>query len=196
MLLRSRTIRAYLSFEADGEDSGIALCFDCRPTKSNGVLDIGEKYIFGATQIGIILGKRRSCKLQVELRRKSSLTQELIQAFNLATSKIGALTFHPPSKQLDFFPASPAFLDAHLYVGDEYFDRLLSALQAGKRVMGIDLEIEKPGFLEYGREPDGSRIVWKLENTTEPSTVHVESMNIGIELFEPNWFRRTARDYM
>ena len=78
MLLRSRAIRAYLSFEADGEDSGIALCFDCRPTKSNGVLDIGEKYIFGATQIGIILGKRRSCKLQVELRRKSSLTQELI----------------------------------------------------------------------------------------------------------------------
>jgi hypothetical protein len=52
-----------------------------------------------------------------------------------------------------------------------------------ERPKWLQLEIEKQGILKYGWEPDGSRMTWKLDGTTDPQYVDVQRMDIGIEIF-------------
>jgi hypothetical protein len=112
--------------------------------------------------------------------QKSKVALEDIDKMGLSDSKIGALVFVPPGEKGLFWPSEPAVLQANIFVSDELFDRLVSAFQSGKRATWLELEIEKQGVLEYGWEPDGSRMVWKLESKTETSVVDVESMDVGI----------------
>jgi len=102
----------------------------------------------------------------------------------LSASKIGNLYFVPSGEKSLFWRSQPAALDAKVFVTDELFERLVSAFLAGKGINWLELCIEKPGVLEFGWEPDGSRKKWKLESTTDLSCVDVESIDIGIRLFE------------
>jgi len=117
------------------------------------------------------------------VQRRSSLTQEKIDKIGLSASKIGNLHFVPPGEKGLFWHSEPAALDAAVFVSDEMFERLVSTFQAGKEINWIELSIEKPGVLEYGWEPDGSRMTWKLESTTDLSYVDVESIDINVVLF-------------
>jgi hypothetical protein len=168
----------------DGEDTWFTLRLACSPTQESGVLEIGDRYVFAATHNRPILDKRKSCNFQVSVQRISFLSQEKIAMIGLSASKIGNLYFVPPVEKELFWPSQPAALDATVFVCDELFERLVSAFQAGKGINWLELSIEKPGILEYGREPDGSRITWKLESTTDQSCVDVESIDVGIGLFE------------
>jgi hypothetical protein len=116
----------------------------------------------------------------VNVFRKSEVSSEVIGEMKLSDSKIGALVFFPPIKGDLMWRLHPAVLEANVHVNDEIFDRLVRALQSGKKAKWLALEIEKQGVIEYGWEPDGSRMVWKLESTTEASYVDVEGMEVGI----------------
>jgi hypothetical protein len=101
----------------------------------------------------------------------------------LSDSKIGALVFHPPGEKILFWFSQPAVLQANVFVSDDFFDRLVSVLQSGKRATWLVLKIEeKRGVLEYGWVPNDFLKVWKLESTTEASCLDVESMDVGIAL--------------
>jgi hypothetical protein len=176
--------RAILVSGMDGEDTWFTLRLFCAPTHGSGTLEIADRHLFATRHIRPIFSKRKSCNLEVSIQRRSTLTQEKIDAIGLSASKIGNLYFVPPSKKELFWPSVPAALDATVFVCDELFEGLVSAFQAGKRINWLELHIEKPGVLEFGWEPDGSRVTWKLESATDPSSVDVESIDFGIGLFD------------
>jgi hypothetical protein len=180
MPLELKVKRANLVSGMDGENTWFELHLVCSPTDKSGTLEIGDRHVFATRRNRPILGKRKSCALVVSVKRRSSLTKENIDTIGLSASKIGNLCFVPPGEKDLFWPSQSAALDADVFVSDELFDGLVSALQSGKRATWLELEIEKRGVLEYGWEPDGSRKVWKLESTTEMSCVDVESMDVGI----------------
>lgn len=183
MNLELKVKRAILVTGMDGEDTWFALRLLCSPHGS-GSLEIGDRHVFATRKTRPILSKRRFCDLQVSVKRRSSLTQENIDKIGLSASKIGNLCFVPPGEKDLFWPSQRAALDADVFVSDELFERLVSTFHAGKGTNWLELDIEKPGVLEYGWEPDGSRKTWKLESTTGLSYVDVESIDVGIGLFE------------
>jgi hypothetical protein len=184
MLLQVIPESATLSCTADCDSTRNVLCLDCTAADSAGVLEIGDGHVFASKANRSFFGKRQSCNLRVRITRKSALTAEAIEKMNLSTSKIGDLGFYPASEAGDFFPPRPASLEATLFIGDELHDRLLGALQVGRKPTWLHLEVEREGVLGFGWEPDGSRIVWKLESETEPSHVDVQELSIGINLFD------------
>jgi hypothetical protein len=183
MLLRLKVKSANLCLSADGEDTRFELRLDCSPADASGVLEIGDRYVFANRAKRSIFSIRRSCELLVWVKRRSSLTNENIEKIGLSDCKIGELCFVPGVSKDDLSPSVLAALDARVFVSDEVFELLLSTFQAGREAKWLDLEIEKKGVLQYGWEPDGSRMEWKLESATEVSYVDVEQVDIGMELF-------------
>ena len=112
--------------------------------------EIGDRHVFAHRANRPLFSKRKSCGLVVSVYRKSELAPEDITAMRLSDSKIGALAFCPPVKEDWAWRFHPAVIEANVHVGDELFDRLVSALQSGKRSTWLELEIEKRGVLEYG----------------------------------------------
>lgn len=182
--LELRVKRAILCSQMDGGDTRFELRLFCSPAHGFGTLEIGDRHVFADRPNRSILGKRKSCELQVSVMRRGSLTQENIESIGLSASKIGNLCFVPPGEKDLFVPAQPAALDARVFVSDELFERLVNSFQAGKKANWLELDIEKPGVLEYGWEPDGSRKTWKLENEKDLSYVDVSSIDISTGLFE------------
>ncbi len=176
--------RVSLVSGTNGESTWRELYVDCSPTDAFGILEIGDRYIFAARAKRSIFGKRKSCDLQISVKRRNSLTHENIEKIGLSDAKIGNLCFVPPVKGDSFWPSQRAALDAVVFVTDELFESLVSALVAGKRIDRIELDIEKPCTLEYGWEPDGSRKIWKLESTTDSSYVDVGRIDFGARLIE------------
>jgi hypothetical protein len=144
------------------------------------VWEIGDRHVFAHRANRPLFCKRKSCGLVVSVYRQSDVALEDIGKIGQSDFRIGALVFAPPSKGDWAWRFHPAVIEANVHVGDEFFDRLVSAIQSGKRATWLRVEIEKRGVLEYGWEPDGSRRVWKLESTTEASCLDVESMDVGI----------------
>jgi hypothetical protein len=156
---------------------------ECSPTDSTGALEIGEKHVFASRSNRRFLRRRRSCSLFIRVVRKSKLTPEVAEKINLSESKIGVLRYEPSMKgEGRFSRAIPAYLEAIIYLSDELHGRLLDAILARRRPIRLDLEIEKVDALGYGWEPDGSRKVWKIESTTEPSEVNASSINLRMGL--------------
>lgn len=183
MQLSTKPESAQLVWITDGDDDFPVIILDCVPDPTVAVLEIGDGHVFASKANRSLFNRRQACNLRVRLQRKTTLKRESVKKLNLSESKIGELVFCPASEAGDFHPASPAALDATLFVSDELHGRLLDAFQAGKRASLLTMEIEKQEVLKFGWEPDGSRKVWKLESATEPSTVDVGSFGITIELF-------------
>ncbi|MEO6966020.1 MAG: hypothetical protein ABI076_09015 [Acidobacteriaceae bacterium] len=183
MQLRTKPESAQLVWITDGDDAFPILLLDCLPDSTNDVLEIGDGHIFASKTSRSLFSKRQACNLRVWLKQKSTLKPEIVKKLNLSESKIGELVFCPASEAGDFYPASPAMLEATLFVSDELHVRLLDAFQAGRRASSLTMEIEKQGVLKYGWEPDGSHMAWNLESTTEPFSVDVGNIGITIELF-------------
>jgi hypothetical protein len=74
-------------------------------------------------------------------------------------------------------------LEATVFLDDELFDSLMNTLHSGKRPQWLQLDIEREGALEYGWEPDGSRMEWKIDNPSDPASVDVTGVAMGIGLF-------------
>jgi hypothetical protein len=106
----------------------------------------------------------------------------VVEKLALSPSKIGEMSFCPPSEEGDFYPAQEASLDAMVFVSDQLFEKLFATFQAASLPTSIALEIERKRVLEFGWEPDGSRQVWKLEKTNEPSYVDIEQIVFGFEI--------------
>jgi hypothetical protein len=181
MSLVAKPKRANLYFTTGEDYPCCELRIDCSPSfLDRSVWEIGTRHVFAHRANRPILSKRKSCDLEACVHPKSKVDPEIIEQMGLSDSKIGTLAFVPPGEKGLFFYSQPAYLRANIFVNDELFDRLVSALQFGKRATQLEFEIEKQGVLEYGWEPDGSRKVWKLESTTETSCVDVESMDVEI----------------
>ena len=183
--LIARPKRINLRFNANGDENRSDLWIDCAPGLSTRrVLEIGNRHVFANRASRPILGKRKLCDLSVLVHRKSTLTPEQIGKLGLSDSKIGELVFVPPGEKSRFWSRQPAALQADVWVSNELFDGLVSALQHGEKATWLELEIEKEGILEYGWEPDGSRATWKLENETKLNHVDLEELAIGVGPFQ------------
>jgi hypothetical protein len=182
MQISVRPEKATLTCTEDGDKTRDELVLDCIATDDMGVLEIGQEFIFAAKTNRPLLAKRQSCDFRVWFRRKRSLTQTAVEKLNLSSSKIGTLGFFPPSKKDDFIPARPASLEATIFVSDELFSRLVEALQVGKTLNRVNFYIEMDGPIKYGWEPDGSRMVWNLESSTNPAYADVAEISLDIAL--------------
>jgi hypothetical protein len=150
------------------------LIIECKARDNSGVLEIGKKHVFASRSNRSLLSRRHACGLHVRIKRRSSISQEGASKLGLSEDKIGELTFCPPSKADEINTASPASLEATVFLDDELFDSLMNTLQ---------LDIEREGALEYGWEPDGSRMEWKIDNPSDPASVDVTGVAMGIGLF-------------
>jgi hypothetical protein len=181
MLLRAKSDKANLIL-TEGEYAQMELLFDCSAIDDRCVLEIGNVYPFTSKTRFHLLGKRQPCGLRIRVKRRSSAGPKVVEKLALSTSKIGELGFYPSSEKDDFYAARAASLEAMVFVSDQIFENLLANFRAAMLPSSIELEIEKDGVLEYGWEPDGSRQVWKLEKTNDPSYVNVESFEVATDL--------------
>ena len=174
--LRVKAKRAFFSCDADGDGSSSRITVDCSPAE-NVALEIGEQFVFSRGARLFRVGKRRYCHLAVSILRKSSLTEEGIAMLNLSADKIGRVEFHPafppPEKE-------PASLLAKVFVSDLLFDNLWAIF---RRPLFLSLSLEKEGVIEYGWEPDGSRVIWKIQDLGEPSHVDISAIKCDARLF-------------
>lgn len=190
LLIRElRPKRVEIIYTAEGNKTSADIQVDCSPTDSTVLLEIGEKHVFARRTkrpFLAFLGKRRLCDFSINLKRKSEVTTEESEKIGLSNAKIGFLFFFPPEKKDEVGPGSPALLGARVFVSDELHESLRDVLQAGERRkwLRLSLEIEEGG-LKYGSEPDGSRMVWKVENENECSHLNVTSLDIRVCRFGP-----------
>ena len=164
-------------------DDATLLIFECTASDSSGVLEIGKRHLFASRKNRRVFSTRRACKLHVQIKRRSSASEEIAENLNLSTDKVGKLTFCPPLAADVLSVATPAALDATVFLDDQLFESLLSALYSGKRPQWLQLDIEKVGTIGYGWEPDGSRMVWKIDDPSKPASIDISGVSMGIELF-------------
>ena len=170
--------KSTLEFSSDPDEPSLRLRIECSPSYGS-PLNIGRRYIFGNRFVRPIFSTRRSCYLEVVVDRMSEAGPEIIKSWELSESKIGRVHFGPEEKGLLWF-LHPGQILARVFVSDDFFDRLVAALQSGKRAKYVQLTAEerKRGTLEY----ETGTLVWKLESASESSFIDVESMSIEISL--------------
>jgi hypothetical protein len=183
MFLATTANRAILAYSVDGENTSVDLLLECEATEASGILEIGEDHVFASKRNIGFSKKRRSCALRLYFRRRDGLSEKAVAKLSLSAEKIGELGFYPDYGKKDMIPSRPASLEAFVFVDDQLFERISHALQSGGRTEAIYLYVEKKDILDFGWEPDGSRIVWKLDNPTEPSFVDVTRLEIRLSLF-------------
>lgn len=185
MFLVAEAKRAVLSYAVDGSKSSTELLLECIASEESSALEIGAKHILVNPNKPGFDGGRGPCELRIWVRRRDGLSAEKATKLGLSERKIGELGFFPAQEPGpgDFWKIQPASLEAFVFVNDGVFADIASALKAGRTTGLIDIEIEREGVLAYGWEPDGSRIVWGIENTNEPSYVDVTRLKIRLSLF-------------
>lgn len=156
---------------------------DCTASDDSGVLEIGERYLFASKKNRGFLSRRSALELQIRIIRRSSASEKTAEILNLSKDKIGELTFCPRLKADGVTAAIQASLDTTLFLDDELFENLMETLHLGKKPEWLQLDIEKVGTLAHGWEPDGSRKEWKIANPSEPSSVDITKIALGIKLF-------------
>jgi hypothetical protein len=164
-------------------DPETTLIIECKARDNSGVLEIGKKHVFASRKNRSFLSRRHACHLEVRIKRRSSASEKAAESLGLSKDKIGELSFCPPSKADEVNAASPASLEATVFLDDELFDSLMNMLYLGKRPRWLQLDIEKEGALGYGWEPDGSRMEWKIDNPSDPASVDVTRIAMGLKLF-------------
>jgi hypothetical protein len=183
MFLTSLAERATLVCTTTGEDGSSELIIDCAPTEESGVLEIGKTHIFAHENEIRIVSDRKRCGLKIYVKRRSLLSEERIAKIGLGKEKIGLLGFYPDHAARDFVPSRPASLEASVFVNDQMFETIVSAVLAGRKAELIYLYIEKKETLEFGWEPDGSRLIWKIDDATKPSYVNIPQLEIRFALY-------------
>lgn len=168
-------------YHASGDET--LLVIECIAASNSSVLEIGKQHVFASRKKRSLLSRRHACDLHVRIKRRSSIGEKSVEKLNLSKDKIGELTFCPPSKADDVNTATPASLDATVFLEDPVFDSLMNALQFGKRPEWLQLDLQREGSIRYGWEPDGSRMEWKIENTTDSTSVEVTKIAMGLQLF-------------
>lgn len=181
MFITASPKRMFLSYASD---YGTQLTIVCTAANDSGVLEIGKEHVFASRKNRSLFSKRHVCQLLVKINRRSSISEETATKLSLSEDKIGQLNFCPPIKKDVVNDASPASLEASVFLDDQLFDSIMNTLPSGKRAELIQLDIESEGTLGYGWEPDGSRMEWKIDNPSDPAHVDVNSIAMGIELFK------------
>jgi hypothetical protein len=179
--LRATPKRAILSHASDDETF---LIIKCTAADNSGVLEIGKEHVFASRKNRSLLRRRRACELDVRIKRRSSIREQAAEKLNLSKDKIGELIFCPPSKADEVNTASPASLEASVFLDDRLFDSLMNTLLSGKKPEWLELAIEREGTLGYGWEPDGSRAEWKIDNPSDSEFVDITRIAMGLQLFD------------
>jgi hypothetical protein len=172
--------RVFLSYASD---YGTQLTIVCTAADDSGVLEIGKGHLFASRKNRSLFSKRHACELLVKIARRSSISEETATKLCLSKDKIGELNFCPPIERDEVNEASPASLEASVFLDNQLFDSIVNTLPSGKRAGLIQLDIESEGTLGYGWEPDGSRMEWKIDNPSDPASVDITSIAMGIDLF-------------
>lgn len=178
-----------IDYSDDGSKTSADISFDLYPTASTTLLEIGENHAFvhwSKHPFHAFFGRRRIRELSLQVERRSDPTRELPSGVSLSETKIGFVAFTPPEKSGKFRPDYPAYLTGRVFVSNELHESLRNLLQAGTipTWLRLTLEIEEGG-LGYGWEPDGSRIVWKVDNANKPCFLNVTEIRISLNGWRP-----------
>ncbi len=182
MFLALKALSASLFLEIGGENSSTELRIICSADEQSGLLEIGASHAFGGATW--LLGTKRHVlsAFTLYVRQRGALSETALKRLALNEEKIGTLGFFPSSGSRDDRPGRDASLEAYVFVSDEMFDRLVRSIQAGSWPDSIQVDLGSGDSLEYGWEPDGSRIVWKIEKPASPTYINVAGMQLSIPL--------------
>lgn len=172
---------ASLFLDVGGESASTELRLKCSASEQSGLLEIGLSHAFGNATWLVGRKKHVLTVITLYIRQRSSLSEAALNRLALNENKISTLGFFPTSESRDDLPGRDASLEAFIFVGDEIFDRLVRSIQAGRKPDSIHIDLSSDG-LEYGWEPDGSRMVWKIDKPTSPTYIKVEGMQLNIPL--------------
>lgn len=183
-----------IEYTVDGSKTSAVIRLSLSPTADTKLLDMGKKHVFASWRKRLFLafvGRRRIREFSIAVERKSDLTPGRfagigqIADLGLSEAKIGFLCFQPPTKRGRFRAAFPAYIQGIVFVSDELHESLRNILQAGKIPTWLRLTLWlEDGVLKYA-EPDGSRMVWKVENENEQAFVNLTSISIHLRGWRP-----------
>src|SRR5271169_5335182 len=123
MFISAKPKRAILHHNSGDET---LLIIECKAADDSGVLEIGKEHVFASRKNRSIISRRHACELDVRIKRRSSICDKAAENLHLSKDRIGELTFCPPSKADEVNAASPASLDAMVFLDDQLFDSLLN----------------------------------------------------------------------
>ena len=176
--------RFWIEYTADANETSACITLTCSPTASADVLEIGAKHVFacrGKLSYLSFLRKRRLRRLSLTIERQSDLTAEMIEMLSLSKSKIGRMWFEPPKRRDKSGPRCPTDLGAKVWIDDGLHESLRNLLQAQKKSTWLRLSLGiEDDALQYGPGRDGYRMVWKLVNENEESSLDVSSISFDL----------------
>lgn len=201
MFLNVHVDRVDISFSTRNDRARVSLRLNCLPAEGARALKVGQEYEFSAMAAQmkrakqekrkpsrrleeLALERGESLSLGVLLKPKDMLTPRDTELVCLSESAIGYLGFFPQSESDETHYLNLATLEAHLFVQDELIERISGLLRQGTQREKGSTPIW--ARLAIGRESrlqdDGYSAVWKIEDSTKPSYLDVNDIDIGFAL--------------
>jgi hypothetical protein len=172
------------SISLDGGGFASSLRLVCSRSEGDGVLEIGKKHAFSNKSERVARGRTHFSEMRLDIRRKSALADKGIDRLKLDEEKIGELGFYPPHEKSDDLPAYPPTLEAYVFVSNIDFESALRSFANGTSGMTVSVYLAKHPSMAFGWEPDGSRVVWTIENVSEPAYIPVGEVKIELPLYK------------
>ena len=125
----------------------------------NKVLEIGESFIFTSSRTSQLNNDgKKNINGQITIGKKSVQSKEFLTLNNFDENKIGEVVFLQPEEGYE------GHIVFQLHLDDDFFDVIEKYFINQIPISSLTLEIPS---LEYGWEPDNSRVIWRLEKDEE-----------------------------
>ena len=145
------------------------------PSNDRQIIEIGKSYLATTENHYNLYGKKERMLVDVE----ASLTRD--REANI-DGKFGTVTFY---KERDLIGEElPPILSARLCLPDSDFDALCTSLSQGCEGVTLTISVEhiegSAETLNYGWEPDGSRLIWNVEESSSESVLTVKMIQFAL----------------
>jgi len=155
----------------------ISISFDVAPKESE-YIEIGDNYIFSSSRYYNFRNKERQLiDASVHISTESEVLENIQPFLPGEEGAICGWAAFYPARHDDLDP-DPAKLNFNVVVEPDVFAELLRTNQRhpGGTTLGLSIE-----GLEYGWEPDGSHLIWKVDEAREKRAI--SSFSYQVENF-------------
>jgi hypothetical protein len=161
------------------------------PGNCRDILEIGKRYVFTD---GDNAKSRYADRILIDFHLsifRSSTLDENDTYYNKADA-VGQLFFAGEVRNADLAEDTAAMLLANIFIDDNTFERIEHHLSQRGEIKQLTIDAAPEGFsyfstapdesdkkvLEYGWEPDGSRLIWNIDEATGPNKLQIKSFDI------------------